>query len=293
MLLTLAAFLLCLPMLLFDSLPVSDVAARYASMAEAFAHGNWPEAFHPKIPPLFIIVAGIFAYLFRMNGTAACELGSALFFALTVFPLMTLMKKVYNYKYAIWTTAMYILSSRLLRIAGMGLRDSAKCFFIVLAAFGLIYFFQKYNWKGAIYCSIGCAGLALTRGDSLVFALLFLAAVFIIEFLYEKKIPYKSICAVLIFSVAVSPWVYYEYQKTRWPVTDQRHAKILNGILDKKPLKITGTVANITAHKSSHTKENKKKEGIKDFWKNLLKGLVPNISYLSSPYCYTGSAKKC
>ena len=274
-LLALGAFALCLPMLLFDNLPVSDVAARYAPMAEAFSHGNWQDAFHPRIPPLFVIVSGIFSYLFCMSGTAACELSSALFFALTVFPLMSLMRMVYNYKYAVWATAMFILSSRLLRIAGMGLRDSAKCFFIVLATYGLVCFFRKCNWKGAIYCSLGCVGLALIRGDSLLFALLFLAAIFIIEFLHEKKIPYKSICALLIFCIVISPWVYYEYQKTNWPVTEQRHAMILNKLFNSEPLKISEPVAHINSQKG-HSHMGKKRDGeLGDFLKNLLKGLYP------------------
>ncbi|MFA6714415.1 MAG: phospholipid carrier-dependent glycosyltransferase [Victivallaceae bacterium] len=270
LILAIAAFLLCLPILLFDNLPVRDVVNRYAPMAEAFAQGNWQDAFQPKIPPLFVIVSGTFSYLFRVNGTVACELGSALFFALTVFPLMALMKKVYNYKYAFWATAMYILSSRLLRIAGMGLRDPAKCFFIVLAACGLIYFFQKRNWRGAVYCSLGGVGLTLTRGDSLPFALLFLAAIFIIELFNEKKIPYKSICAVLIFCAAVSPWVCYEYQKTGWPVTEQRQAMVLNRIFGYEDSKET-----IYADNTALPVDLRNKENIKEFWKNLFKGLCP------------------
>lgn len=276
LLLAVTAFLLCLPMILFDNLPVNDVVTRYAPMTEAFAHGNWQEAFHPRIPPLFVIISGTFAYLFRMGGTAACELSSALFFALTVFPLMALMERVYNYKYALWATVMYILCSRLLRIGGMGLRDPAKCFFIILAALGFICFFQKHNWKGAVYCSAGCVGLALIRGDSLVFALMFLAALFIIELLHEKKIPYKSICAALIFCIAVSPWAFYEYRKTGWPVTEQRHAMLLNKIFTDEPLKISGPAANINSRSSSDDIDREgKEEGIKEFWKNLFKGLCP------------------
>ena len=54
-LLAIIAFGLCLPMILFDNLIVRDVATRYAPMAEAFARGDWHNAFHHRIPPLFTI----------------------------------------------------------------------------------------------------------------------------------------------------------------------------------------------------------------------------------------------
>lgn len=294
-LLAIAAFCLCLPMLLFDNLAVRDVAARYAPMAEAFARGDWQYAFHPRIPPLFTIVAGIFARLFCMSGTAACELTGALFFALTVFPLMALMRKVYNQKYAVWATVMFICCSRLLRIAGMGLRDSAKCFFIVLAVYGLLFFFRKYSWKGAIYCSLACVGLALTRGDSLLFSLLFLLAILLIELFKQKRFPKKSLCAGIIFLVIVSPWGYYEYQKTGWSVMELRHAEILNKVFCTKPLVILPIVKKIDSHKntvavSKKTREVKHKR--KDFWKNLLKGLCPQYLLFIIPVLFYRIRKK-
>ncbi len=301
-LLAVAAFCLCLPMLLWDNLTVSDVATRYAPMAEAFACGNWQQAFHPRIPPLFVIVSGVFASLFHISGTAACELCSALFFALTVFPLMSLMKKIYNYKYAVWATVMFICCSRLLRIAGMGLRDSAKCFFLVLAVYGLICFFRKYNWKGAAYCSLGCIGLALTRGDSLLFAFLFLAAIALIELFKEKCFPLKTLCAGLIFIILISPWGYYEYRQTGWPVMELRHATLLNKVFDKKavkpsmaeaPIDVSHNIAQLSPEEAKKRQaemirkfRKRKKNKIKDFWKNLFKGLYPQYLLLIIPVLF-------
>ena len=293
-----AAFCLCLPMILFDNAPVSDVATRYAPMTEAFARGDWQHAFHPRIPPLFSTISGIFAYLFCMSGTAACELVGALFFTLTVFPLMALMRKVYNQKYAMWTILMFICCSRLLRIAGMGLRDSAKCFFIVLAAYGLICFFRKYNWKGAIYCSLACVGLALTRGDSLLFALLFLAAIGAIELFKQKRFPNKTICAGLIFVVMVSPWAYYEYQQTKWPVMELRQATILDNTFNTESINFSIPVANINPQKNSPRAIKKAKRikkvssRTKEFWENLFKGLCPQYLLFIIPVLFYRIKKK-
>jgi 4-amino-4-deoxy-L-arabinose transferase-like glycosyltransferase len=307
-LLAVTAFCLCLPMLLFDNLIVRDVATRYAPMAEAFASGDWQNAFHYRIPPLFTIVSGTFARLFYMSGTAACELSSALFFSLTIFPLMALMRKVFNQKYAIWTTVMFICCSRLLRIGGMGLRDSAKCFFIVLAAYGLICFFRKYSWKGAVYCSLGCVGLALTRGDSLLFALLFLAAIAILELFKQKCFPSKSLVAGLIFIILVAPWGYYEYQQTGWPVMESRQAAVLNKTFNTEPTVPSIAVADIDTEKAQpelsekekkRRKEKKEKRArkkaknrIKDFWKNLIKGFYPQYLLLIIPVLFFRIKKK-
>ena len=289
-LLAIAAFCLCLPMLLFDYSPVRDVAARYAPMSEAFACGDWEHAFHPRIPPLFAILAGTIARLFRFSGTAACEIISALFFALTVFPLMALMKKVFNQRYALWATVMFICCSRLLRIAGMGVRDSAKCFFLVLAAYGLVCFFQKYNWKGAVYCSLGCVGLALTRGDSLLFALLFLAAIAIIELYKQKSFPYKAICVGIMFLFFIAPWSYYEYRQTGWPVTELRHAILLDKIFKTKH----SVVTNSTTQKAPVVIQKIEKVKIRkeSFWKNLFKGFYPQYLVFIIPVLFYRVRKK-
>jgi len=291
LLLAISAFCLCLPMILFDNAIVRDVAARYAPMAEAFARGDWQNAFHHKIPPLFTIVSGTIARLFCLSGTAACEVSSALFFALTVFPLMALMRIVFNQKYALWSTVMFICCSRLMRIAGMGLRDTAKCFFIVLATYGLVCFFRKYNWKGALYCLLGSVGLALTRGDSLLFALLFMIAIALIELFKQKSFPYKSLCAGLVFIILVAPWGYYEYKQTGWPVMELRHATILDKIFNTTPTAPSITTADIDAKKGPEKlskeervkrkakREKRARNKLKDFWKNLFKGLCPQYLF--------------
>lgn len=285
LLLAIAAFCLCLPMLLWDNSIVRDVAARYAPMAEAFARGDWECAFHPRIPPLFTVITGTISRLFCISGTAACEIGSALFFALTVVPFMALMKKTFNQKYALWATVMFICCSRLLRIAGMGVRDTAKCFFLVLAAYGLVCFFRKYKWKGAVYCSLGCTGLTLTRGDSLLFALLFLAAIALIELCKQKCFPYKSICTGMMFLLFIAPWSYYEYQHTGWPVTEMRHAMLLDKVFKTKARVLT----NITFQKASVAgvqKVKKVKLRKKSFWKNLFKGFYPQYLLFIIPVLF-------
>jgi 4-amino-4-deoxy-L-arabinose transferase-like glycosyltransferase len=287
-LLTGIAFILCLPMLLWDEYPARDVIDRYAPMAEAFGQADWAKAFHPRVPPLLPVTAGIFSWLFDLTGAMACKIVSALFFALTVIPLTALMSKIFNFRYALWSGAMYILCSRLMRIAGMGVRDTAKCFFLVLATYGLVCFFQKYNWKGVIYCSLGCVGLTLNRGDSLLFALLFLLVLGLIELCKQKVFPYKALIAVIVFIFMLTPWVGYEYKETGWPVTEIRHAILLNKIFKTEKSAFVApkmSFAKAAPQIESPKKEEKRKSN-RSFLKNLLKGFYPQYLIFIIPVLF-------
>ena len=284
-----AAFLLCLPMILFDNEPVSDLVSRYAPMTDAFANSIWSNAFHPRVPPLFVVTAGIFQKIFYISSEVACKTVSALFFALTVFPLMALFRLVYNNRYAVWGGCMYVICSRLLRIAGLGVRDSAKSFFLILAAYGLICFIKKMNWKSAAYCGAGCVGLALIRGDSLLFALLFLMALGVSEIYKLKRFPIKTMFTGLLFLALISPWLAYEYHHTGWPVTEIRHAIVLNRLLKRKPPELTPITPKVTTPQKqaavvatpqkpasvvNKVIVRKKNES---FIKNLIKGFYPQF----------------
>jgi 4-amino-4-deoxy-L-arabinose transferase-like glycosyltransferase len=289
------AFGLCLPMLFFDELPARDVITRYAPMAEAFAAGECGKAFNTKIPPLLPVLAGIIVYLLNVSGAMACKIISALFFALTVFPLTALFSKVFNVRYAFWAGAMYILCSRLMRIAGTGVRDTAKCFFIVLATYGLICFFRRYNWKGALYCSLGSVGLALNRGDSLLFALLFLMAIVFIEMFKQRNIPYKSVCAGIVFLIAISPWCLYEYHHTGWLVTEVRHAMVVDKLLSGKTTIVAPANSKVITAAPKKVKISPSvniRNNDESFWENLFKGFYPQYLFFIIPVLFFRIRKK-
>jgi 4-amino-4-deoxy-L-arabinose transferase-like glycosyltransferase len=282
-----AAFLLCLPMILFDGV-ARDAVSRYVPMADAFAASHWADAFHPRIPPLFVTISGIFQKIFFLSPEAACKTVSALFFALTVFPLMALFKLVFGDRYAVWGCSMYILCSRLIRIGGLGVRDTAKCFFLTLAAYGLLCFIRKLDWRSAVYCGLGCAGLALTRGDSLLFSLLFLLALCAGEIYKLKCFPIKTFCAGLLFLVLIAPWLAYEYRHTGWPVTEQRQAMILDRLFKRNPQPVPPITAPVTVSQKQAPAANKviEEENDESFVKNLVKGFYPQYLIFILPVIF-------
>ena len=284
--LALGAMFLCLPMIFFDDIPVRDVVSRYAPLAEAFAAGDWTNAFHPRIPPLFSVLAGIVIRIFCTDAVIACRFVSAVFFSLTVFPFTALMEKVFNRKYAVWAGFMFILCSRLVRISGMGLRDSAKCFFIILASYGILLLYRRFSWKGALYCTLACAGMTLTRGDSLLFALLFLCTAFGLE--SRKAIPKISVCMCLLFFLLHAPWLAYEYKKTGWPVTEVRHAVILDSVFSTKPraIKVSPIIEKKIITPQHKKNINNKNISLTSFLINLFKGFYPQYLILIIPVLF-------
>ena len=287
-------------MILWDNIPANDCAGRYIPMAEAFSAGNWRYAFHPRIPPLFPMVSGLVAKILLVDGFTATKCVSALFFALTVFPLFGLARTVWGRHNAIVTVILYLLCSRLLRLAGMGLRDTAKCFFFTLATYGMIRFLSRRNWSDILLLVIGAAGLALLRGDSLIFALLFLIwalAEEVAACIKKRKIilPVKSLAGVVMFFIIITPWLYYEYIHTGYPVTESRIAMVIAQLkkeIVQPPVKTVHAEAGLVARgreKNPPVKtvargsvpialdaeSEEDAHGISDFFEELFKGFFP------------------
>ena len=90
-----------LPLLWLNSMPVDDVAARYAPMAEAVAAGNWRWAFHPRFGMFFPLLSGSIVKLTGANGFRGCQIAALLLFTLSSYPLYGLAIKLFNRAIAI------------------------------------------------------------------------------------------------------------------------------------------------------------------------------------------------
>ncbi len=243
-LLSLLALILCIPLIILDAIPQTDVAARYAPMAEAFAAKDWFFAFHPRIPPLLPTTAGLICSAFDVDGFLACKLASALFFALGAIPLFNIFNTVFGKKTAHIGTFLYLFYPHLLRFAHMGFRDTAKGFSFILATYGLLLIFQKQKKSstpllqhfntprpegtlpsGYLYCMLGSAGLFLVRGDCSLYAFVFLGAAVLLNL--KTGFPKKAILAGLGTLLLISPWLLYQHKTIGYPVPELRHAMFL------------------------------------------------------------------
>jgi len=202
-------------------------------MAEAFGAQKWRFAFHPRIPPFFTTISGIISWTTGWDGFMSTKIASVLFFVLGVFPLYGIFRNIFEQQVASLGVILYICCSYILRLAYSGMRESAKGFSFLLAVYGLSYIYKhRRKTTGYLYCCLGCAGLALLRGDCLIYAVIFLCAALVFELVDKTPfhVPYRSIWAVCLFVLFISPWIHYQYRVIGYPVTETRIAFIFSKI---------------------------------------------------------------
>jgi 4-amino-4-deoxy-L-arabinose transferase-like glycosyltransferase len=228
--LALVAFGLCLPMILFDQDPGKDTSTYYSPMIRAFSQGDWAHAFWPMISPLFICVGSVFAWLGAAPYTAA-KITSALFFAAGIWPTYTVHRRVFGARPAWTAVVLYVLCARLIRYGGAGLLDSGKTFFLILVVSVLLSFWEAQSWRSVLLLAVGGAGLCLIRGDGVIFFAIAAAIALLRETLAQAtrlgnirswRFPRRSLSALLLAFVLISPWLAYEWVQVGFPALDVR-----------------------------------------------------------------------
>ncbi len=231
----LLAFILALPLVICDTTPPTDSSYFYSPMIKAVADGDWEHAFWPMIPPLFSIIGGGFAKVSGVGAFTAAKLVSVLFFALTVIPLYKLHRLLFNRKVANISVLLYLCCSRIMRYAGSGILDTGKLFFLTWVVYEVIVFVDRRSWTTVIRLAIASAGLALIRpeGSCLAPAILILLLLWEL-FQGEKRFrPVKSLIAGFLCLMMVSPWMYYQYQKTGYPVLNSVQVPVVKAVASK------------------------------------------------------------
>ena len=235
------SLLLCSALGFINDIPERDAAVRYAPMAEAFAAGDWTYAFHPRIPPLLPCCAGIIVWLTGCSGFVAAKAVSILFFALCVFPLYGIFRRTFNENIARWGCVLLMFSSHFIRIAVSGLRDSGKGLAIMIACCAILGIWQqRTKLAGYFWCAAGAVLLSLTRGDCVLYALLFLATGLFFE-LHRRRsffFPWRTVLAFALYLLCLSPQLACNYRTIGYPVPEIRYAMILSNFEHRLGLNI-------------------------------------------------------
>ena len=212
----LATLLLALPLAYFADMPERDVATRYAPMAEAFAAGKWAYAFHPRIPMLYPVLCGVLVRLGGITGFTAAKLLSVGCFAASVFPLFSVMKRIFGERLATGALLVYIVNPFLLRLAGTGLRENMKCLLLILIVHAIFLIREDPDsFARYLYLGLGAGIVMITRSEMILFCGLVLFGVMLWEARWsmdavrsesaanpEKKkyipVPYRSLAGTLL-----------------------------------------------------------------------------------------------
>ena len=245
-LLFLLGIILCLPMIFFDRFPKADASIYYLPMIRNFAQGNWFQAYYPMIPPLLPTIAGIISKTTHLAPYTASKLTTVLFFAGSVFPLYHIHRITFGKQISFLAVLLFLLCPRLMRYAGAGLLDIPNTFFLLSGVFSFMRYIKRPGWLPAIGIIISCAGLALIRGEGILFAMLLIMAFAGTETLTKTvrknrdeasfiiyRLPIRVLTGLIFFFLIMSPWIVYQYRMTGYPVTDSRQIPLLKNILAK------------------------------------------------------------
>jgi hypothetical protein len=228
----LLALLLVFPLLVLNDIPLRDVLSRYAPMAQAILDHNWMEAFHPRVPLLFSVFGATCAGILHTSAFWGVKMASALCFALTVFPLWQIFRRVFDEKIAQGGCLLFIFCSYWLRNASEGTRESAKLLFLTMAALGLVRVLQeRRSIKGYLLAGVSLGAMVLIRDDSLVVGLFFGMILLGLEIAGLKRFPWRTCLVGALGAVVLLPGILINYVQTGYPVVSFRFVGVASKVM--------------------------------------------------------------
>lgn len=123
-----------------------DVMTRYAPMADAFARGDWFEAFHPRFGVLFQSVSGSLSFLTGVDGARSAPMAAFLFLALAAVVVWYFARRMWEERTAWYAFWLVLFSGIMFRHSLNGFRESIKCFGFALVALGIVE--RRSQWFG-------------------------------------------------------------------------------------------------------------------------------------------------
>ena len=229
----------CLAAVFFVNEPSNDVAVYYGPMARAFGAGDYRAAFHPMIPPLVPVSAGVLAAL-GISPFAALKAVSCTLFLLGLIPLRRLLQRVPVpvQDLAAWGGLLYVVCPRLLRYATMGTLEGAKIFFLLWLAERTTAAVESGRWSQVLQAGAALAGLSLARGEGVFFLPLPVALLLWGEWRRQPTARWrglrtgmaKAAAMVGVCLVLVVPWVVYQYRATGYPALDSRQTWLFQSL---------------------------------------------------------------
>lgn len=249
----LAALLLAVPLAYFADIPERDIATRYAPMAESFAAGKWAYAFHPRIPMLYPVLCGVLVWIGGITGFTAAKLLSVGCFATSVFPLFSVMRRIFGEQTATGALLVYIVNPFMLRLAGTGLRENMKCLLLVLIVHAIFLILENPDsFARYLYLGLAAGIVMITRSEMILFCGVVLFGVMLWEARWsldavrgdfeanpEKKryipVPYRSLAGTLLTAGLVFLPAIVNHAVFGLPTPEVRYLILFKSIFGRAP----------------------------------------------------------
>lgn len=218
----------------------TDISAYYGPITEAMSKGLWHKAYNGIIPPLNPGIASLLVRL-GLHSFTALMIVSGAFYVLCIFPLSGLLRILLNNaNYAALGCIMYILTPKIIRFGCTGLLNSARNFFLVCAACLVLSFFEKNRTWKLIALGASLGGLALCRGEGLLYFPLFALWFLLLPWQELRwRFEWRALGIALgrlalvgfITVLCISPRMLQLYRATGIPSTDLRQSEAIRNIL--------------------------------------------------------------
>lgn len=200
-----AVFAALFPML------ATDTACRYAPMAEAFARGEWAEAFHPRFGVGMSVLAGSASWLFGLDGYSSCSMIATLAWALGVVPVYRVAERVFDRHAAWFAVVLYAICPQHLVWGLKGLREPFKVLGVLLMADAVLRRRAASGWLSAAEAALGFASLSLFKSDAILPACVLALAYGAYDRFRVRTLALYGACALTLQPLCLLVWTWTGY----------------------------------------------------------------------------------
>lgn len=160
--------------------PCMDTLCRYAPMAEAFAAGNWSEAFHPRFATGMPFVAGMVRLATGLDGLSACAAVATLAWAMCAIPLFSIADSVFGRTAAWFALVLFFICPQPLLWALKGLREPFKMLGVLLTVDAILRG-RTGGWRAFAVAAGGFSLLLTFKCDTVLTAFVLALAFAVVD----------------------------------------------------------------------------------------------------------------
>lgn len=227
----LTAYFLIVGLVFFAPIGGWDVLVRYAPMAEAFAAGDWADAFHPRFCVLFQVLSGSVVKLFGVSGLQACQIVAILFWGLSFPALWAVLRRVFDDLTAYIASLLLFVSVDLFLYAADGWRDDCRILPILLLVLSFQYLMSEDAKERTVGSSIAMSAAQVLsiplRVDCLPISTFFLGLFVLLAFVRRSRAV--LIAPILAWTLSVGVVCGAVYVRTGWFVPAPQYIRLVGG----------------------------------------------------------------
>ena len=209
-----------------------DSAGVYAYAARELAAGNFAEGWESRVPMLNILLSAGLSVC-GLEAFRATVVISCLFYWLTVFPLRRFLEQFLTPLQAAWGCLFFVTAPKIIRYSVSGLIDSSRYFFLIAALYLLFKLREKTKYGDAVLFGLTLAGLSVSRGEELVFAVGLWLALILLPLLkspgtFRSELKPRLAALLLagaVFLLGIAPFCAVNAHYTGFFITDVRIAQ--------------------------------------------------------------------